>query len=138
MDWTDHLVPVAHMIDYVKGVKAAVHQPATFCENHVPWQHKLRDLVDEVDFISLHTYPVWEYKTSNDALAYTEDNSRAAGILCFVFEAFDEPWKGSPDPLEPEKHRGLFTVDRKPKLAMQALYAELAKQAASVTSESIP
>jgi len=28
------------------------------------------------------------------------------GILTFVFEAFDEPWKGSPDPLEPEKHWG--------------------------------
>ena len=39
------------------------------------------------------------------------------GILCFVFEAFDEPWKGSP-PLEPEKHWGLYTVNRQPKLVM--------------------
>jgi hypothetical protein len=45
-------------------------------------------------------------------------------ILTFVFEAFDEPWKGSHDPLEPEKHWGLFTVDRTPKLAMQELYTE--------------
>lgn len=42
-----------------------------------------------------------------------------AGLLCFVFEAFDEPWKGSPDPLEPEKHWGLYTVDRQPKQVMQ-------------------
>jgi exo-beta-1,3-glucanase (GH17 family) len=40
-------------------------------------------------------------------------------ILTFVFEAFDEPWKGSPDPVDPEKHWGLFTVDRMPKLVMQ-------------------
>jgi exo-beta-1,3-glucanase (GH17 family) len=33
----------------------------------------------------------------------------------FVFEAFDEPWKGSDDPDEPEKHWGLWTVGRKPK-----------------------
>ena len=46
-------------------------------------------------------------------------------ILTFVFEAFDEPWKGSPDPLEPEKHWGLFKVNRKPKLVMQDLYREL-------------
>ena len=46
-------------------------------------------------------------------------------ILTFVFEAFDEPWKGSPDPLEPEKHWGLFTVDRKPKLAMRKTYPKL-------------
>jgi hypothetical protein len=42
-----------------------------------------------------------------------------------VFEAFDEPWKGSPDPMEPEKHWGLFTVDREPKKVMQSRYPEL-------------
>lgn len=174
VDWTDHYVPVPHMIEYVRRVKAAVRQPVTFCENYVPWQHKLRDLVDELDFISLHTYPVWEYKHIHEALAYTKDNvhsvtrlypdkplviteagwctnsngrgmhaehavqelqaiyyqdlmdwTRAEGLLCFVFEAFDESWKGSPDPLEPEKHWGLFTTDRKPKLVMQTLYPEL-------------
>ena len=167
VDWTDHLVPVARMIDHVRRVKQHVQQPVTFCENYVPWQHKLRPLVDELDFISLHTYPLWEYKPAHEAIAYTRDNhdsvarlypgkpvviteagwctqsngrgmnaehataqSQAAylrdlmrwtdeaGILCFVFEAFDEPWKGSSDPLEPEKHWGLYTVDRKPKLAM--------------------
>ena len=55
----------------------------------------------------------------------------AAGILTFVFEAFDEPWKGSADPLEPEKHWGLFTVDRRPKLVMHPLYPELMPQPAT-------
>jgi exo-beta-1,3-glucanase (GH17 family) len=50
--------------------------------------------------------------------------TRAEGILTFVFEAFDEEWKGSSDPLEPEKHWGLFTTDRRPKKVMQALYPE--------------
>jgi exo-beta-1,3-glucanase (GH17 family) len=48
-------------------------------------------------------------------------------IMTFFFEAFDEPWKGSPDPLEPEKHWGLFTVDRAPKLVMQELYSGLSE-----------
>lgn len=171
VDWTDHFVPVSHMIEYVRRVKRSVKQPVTFCENYVPWQHKLRDLVPEVDFISLHTYPVWEYKHIHEALDYTKENLRSVadlypgkpiviteagwatnsngrgiqpqhssqemqaiyyadlmqwshetGILIFVFEAFDEPWKGSPDPLEPEKHWGLFTVDRLPKLVMQDLF----------------
>ena len=174
VDWTDHFVPVPQMIDYVRRVKRAVAQPVTFCENYVPWQNKLRDLVPELDFISLHTYPVWEHKHIHEAIDYTRENydsvarmypdkpvviteagwathsngrgmnaehasqelqdfyvrdlmdwSRASGILSFVFEAFDEPWKGSPDPLEPEKHWGLFTVDRRPKKVMQGLYAEL-------------
>lgn len=167
VDWTDHFVPVPRMIKQVRRVKAAVKQPVTFCENYVPWQHKLKPLVDELDFISLHTYPVWEYKHVHEALDYTRDNydsvaslypdkpviiteagwatnsngrgiephnssqdlqaiylrdllgwTDTAGILCFVFEAFDEPWKGSPDPMEPEKHWGLFTVDRQPKQVM--------------------
>lgn len=171
VDWTDHFVPVDRMIDYVRWVRARVTQPVTFCENYVPWQHKLRDLVPEVDFISLHTYPVWEYKHIHEAMDYTRDNvdsvarlypgkpivvteagwatnsngrgidperssqalqalyyddlmawSREAGVLVFVFEAFDEPWKGSPDPLEPEKHWGLFTVDRQPKQVMRRLF----------------
>ena len=167
VDWTDHFVPVHRMIEHVRRVKEAVGQPVTFCENYVPWQSKLTALVAELDFISLHTYPVWEYKHVHEALDYTRANydsvarlypdkpviiteagwatnsngrgiqpnntsqelqatylqdlmrwTDEAGILCFVFEAFDEPWKGSPDPMEPEKHWGLYTVDRQPKVAM--------------------
>jgi hypothetical protein len=47
--------------------------------------------------------------------------SRREAVLTFVFEAFDEPWKGSPDAMEPEKHWGLFDVDRRPKLGLQDL-----------------
>lgn len=36
-------------------------------------------------------------------------------ITYFFFEAFDEPWKGSTDPFEPEKHWGYYDVYRKPK-----------------------
>lgn len=174
VDWTDHFVPVSRLVELVRRVKGRIPQPVTFCENYVPWQHKLRELAEELDFISLHTYPVWEYKRVQEAIHYTQDNyssvaklyphkpvviteagwatnsngrgihpensseelqatyyedlmawTGAEGILTFVFEAFDEPWKGSPDPLEPEKHWGLFTVDRKPKLVMQSHYPEL-------------
>ena len=45
--------------------------------------------------------------------------SQKENILTFVFEAFDESWKGSDDALEPEKHWGLFTEDRRPKKVMQ-------------------
>jgi len=174
IDWTDHFVPVSRMIELVRRVRAGVAQPVTFCENYVAWQHKLRDLAAELDFISLHSYPVWEYKLIHEAIHYTMDNyqsvarlypdlpvviteagwatssngqgiqmdntsqdlqqtyygdlmawTRENGILTFVFEAFDEPWKGSADPLDPEKHWGLFTVDRRPKQVMRGLYPEL-------------
>jgi exo-beta-1,3-glucanase (GH17 family) len=174
VDWTDHFVPVPRMIEYVRRVRQAIPQPVTFCENYVPWQYKLRELVPELDFLSVHTYPVWEYKHIHEAVEYSRENydsvarlypdkpvviteagwstisngrgiqphnssqelqdvyyndlvgwTGGAGILTFVFEAFDEPWKGSPDPAEPEKHWGLFTVERQPKRVMHALYPEL-------------
>ncbi len=174
VEWSDHMVPVDNLIAYVRKVKSAVKQPVTFCENYVPWTYKLEPLAAELDFISVHTYPAWEYRTMEDALEYTKHNyhsvvnhypgkpvviteagwttaSNGRGIepwnaseelqasyyeqllewtteeeiLTFVFEAFDEPWKGSPDLLEPEKHWGLFNVEGTPKLVMRELYAEL-------------
>lgn len=172
VEWTDHMVPVESLVAYVRKVKSAITQPVTFCENYVPWTYKLEPLVAELDFISVHTYPAWEYRTLEDALSYTKENYHSVAnhypgkpvviteagwttasngrgidhwnasaelqaayyeqllewtskeqILTFVFEAFDEPWKGSADPLEPEKHWGLFTVDRNPKLVMQDMFA---------------
>jgi len=174
VEWTDHMVPVDSLVAHVLKMKIAIKQPVTFCENYVPWTYKLEPLAAELDFISVHTYPAWEYRTVEDALEYTKQNyhsvvnhypgkpvviteagwttaSNGRGIepwnaseelqahyyeelldwttdekiLTFVFEAFDEPWKGSPDPLEPEKHWGLFNVERTPKLVMRKLYAEL-------------
>lgn len=172
VDWTDHYVPIESVIDYVRMLKKGAKQPVTFCENYLPWLHHLSKLVDEVDFISIHTYPVWEYKNIDEALEYTKQNyysvadkyphkavviteagwatnSNGRGIdtananedlqemyyhdlmkwtmddevLTFYFEAFDEPWKGSNDALEPEKHWGLYTVDRQAKKAIKNLYA---------------
>lgn len=168
VDWTDHYVPVERVVEYVIMVKEKVKQPVTFCENYVPWLHKLQPLAKVVDFISIHTYPVWEYKHIHESLEYTKNNfyavaekypdkpviiteagwstnsngrginpeivneenqkiyyddlmewTNAEHILTFVFEAFDEDWKGSPEPLEPEKHWGLFKINRTPKLVMK-------------------
>ena len=68
VDWTDHYVSVASVIEYVNLIKSEAKQPVTFCENYVPWLSKLKPLVDAVDFISIHTYPVWEYKNIHEAL----------------------------------------------------------------------
>jgi|TARA_E500000318_G_scaffold9374_1_gene8660 exo-beta-1,3-glucanase (GH17 family) len=46
------------------------------------------------------------------------DWTEAAGISCFYFEAFNEPWKDSHNPKGSENHFGLFTVDGKAKYAL--------------------
>ena len=74
VDWTDHLVPVEKVVSYVRKIRSEVRQPVTFCENYVPWNDKLKELVDVVDFISIHTYPVWEFKGIDESLDYTKAN----------------------------------------------------------------
>jgi len=168
VDWTDHYVPVSRVLEFVQKVKQHTKQPVTFCENYVPWLNKLKPLAEVVDFISIHTYPVWEYKHIHEAIEYTNENFTAVAntypgkpviiteagwatnsngrgihpehvneenqkiyfedlmawseknkILTFFFEAFDESWKGSAHPLEPEKHWGVYKMNRTPKLVMQ-------------------
>ncbi len=170
VDWSDHLVSVERIRSFVRRLRDAVDQPLTFCDNYVPWANTLAPLVEELDFLCVHTYPVWEQQTVDHALAYTRQNvasvvdrypdtpvvvseagwttrsngrgiepwnatealqaryvpellgwARAEGIITFVFEAFDEPWKGSDDPSEPEKHWGLYFEDRTPKRVVDAL-----------------
>jgi exo-beta-1,3-glucanase (GH17 family) len=175
VDWTDHLVPPAQVLAYVRQVRKQVEQPVTVCENHVPWRGALDALASELDFVSVHSYPVWESRSVDEALAVTEQDwravsarhpgkpvviteagwptrsngrgirpenaspalqatyleqlvrwSRETGVLTFVFEAFDEPWKGSADPAEPEKHWGIFTEKRRPKPAFRRMLPGLA------------
>ena len=71
VEWTDHMVPVESLIEHVRRIKGAIKQPVTFCENYVPWTYKLEPLAAELDFLSIHTYPAWEYRTMEDALEYT-------------------------------------------------------------------
>jgi exo-beta-1,3-glucanase (GH17 family) len=42
-------------------------------------------------------------------------------VVTIFFEAFDENWKGGPDPGEVEKHWGFFRADRTPKSVVAAL-----------------
>lgn len=46
------------------------------------------------------------------------DWTNKAGISCFYFEAFNEPWKDANNQKGSENHFGLFTVDGKAKYAM--------------------
>ena len=74
VDWTDHMVPLENVIAYVRRVRAAVEQPVTVAENYRWWSQQGAPLAAEVDFLGVHTYPVWEDKTIDEALAYTVEN----------------------------------------------------------------
>jgi len=172
VSWNDHMVPVESVIRYVRQVKQSVPQPVTVADNYDWWAKHGQELAREIDFVSVHIYPVWEGKDIEEALAFGKANMEAVratlpdsqlviteagwatvasefglraseekqkryyhdlfewtaelNITTFFFEAFDESWKGDPNnPLGAEKHWGLFTEDRVPKLVMRDHYPDL-------------
>ncbi len=168
--WSDHKVPPEQMVRYITQVKEAVSVPVTVADDFTFWRDHGGEVAQVVDFIAMHTYPMWgkqdidtampvtlEHYNSvkaanpdkkvviteagwatytvgelhapkagdeqkqrryfNELMAWAEENN----VIVFFFEAFDEPWKGTGT----EGHWGLFTEDRKAKLAMQKPYPEL-------------
>jgi exo-beta-1,3-glucanase (GH17 family) len=162
-DWHHNLMPEASLVDHVRYVKSRTTLPVTFCEGAYYWKHN-HLLADTVDFISIHSYPMWQKISLNDSFEATKNDytsistlfpnkqviftelgwtttndsdmmldeaseanqqyylnqvttwSKDHQIPMFLFEAFDEAWKGSSNPNEPEKHWGIFYEDRTPKL----------------------
>ncbi|MGZ0015775.1 glycosyl hydrolase family 17 protein [Yeosuana sp. AK3] len=58
-----------------------------------------------------------EYKEAR-YYKHMRDWTNQAGMSCFYFEGFDEPWKGGDNKGNSEKHFGLFTVDGKAKYVL--------------------
>lgn len=166
VEWNDHMVSTDSVISYVKQVQTAIDQPVTVADNYKWWADHGKELAGVVDFVSIHTYPVWEQKDIDEGMSYTIENvlevmkalpgaqiviteagwattasefgerasepkqkqyveellawAKQNNITTFLFEAFDEDWKGDPgDPYGAEKHWGLYTVDRRPKEVIQ-------------------
>ena len=166
VSWTDHLVSLDRFVEYASTVKKRIQQPVTTADNYmVYWKHGAR-LAEVLDFFTVHTYPVWEGKSIDEAAEYTIANlqgvrsrhpdvpivigeagwasqasefgaraSEAAQkayiewlvgwaadnhVTTFLFEAFDEDWKGNPNnPDGAEKHWGLWNIHRRPKQVMR-------------------
>lgn len=74
VEWNDHMVPVERVIQYVQKVKAQIAQPVTVADNYEWWIRHGHELAEELDFLGVHTYPVWENKTIDEALSYTKQN----------------------------------------------------------------
>ena len=74
VEWNDHMVPLDQVIAYVQQVKEAITQPVTVADNYDWWINDGAPLAAVVDFLGVHTYPAWEDKSIDEALAYTIEN----------------------------------------------------------------
>ncbi|TVP85201.1 MAG: glycosyl hydrolase [Acholeplasmataceae bacterium] len=111
-----HSYPLWHRISFDQAVTATIKdyednrqaypdKPILFTE--FGWTTKANEKMNRHETDEAH-----QKRYLDEVLAWSETNK----VTMFIFEAFDEPWKGSDDPDEPEKHWGIWTVDRTPKL----------------------
>ncbi|NQV29689.1 MAG: glycosyl hydrolase family 17 [Candidatus Marinimicrobia bacterium] len=176
VDWSWHRMEMKNLIRYIRAVRNLTKQPVTTADDYNFWNKDHSKLVAaEIDFMALHAYPLWNGKTLENAMAWTDSIYTAAQtfhpgkeiilsetgwatlynpekkgpgeegalvktevslnaqerfvtqlsawthdnhVTTFLFEAFDEPWKGGglqSDPNVMEKHWGVFFENRKPK-----------------------
>lgn len=82
VSWNDHMVPVDTVIQYVRHVKAEIKQPVTVADNYEWWAQDGASLGAEVDFLGVHTYPIWEERDIDAGLSYTLENMQR------IYDAF--------------------------------------------------
>ncbi len=80
--WTAHPVPEDRVIGYIRQVKAHVPMPVTLADNYAWWVSDGSKVAAEVDFLTVHSYPVWERMGIDRGLAYTIENYEAVRKAC--------------------------------------------------------
>lgn len=82
VSWNDHMVPLDTVIAYVKDVQSQIKQPVTVADNYEWWAQDGAPLAEVVDFLGVHTYPVWENRSIDEGLSYTLENMQK------IYDAF--------------------------------------------------
>lgn len=175
--WSAHKMDIHDLIKYLRIIRGNTNLPVTTADDYNFWNKiESKTVADEVDFIMVHIYPLWNGKTLENSIEWMHDiffndvkkmhpeknivlgeigwatdydptkigdgqqGSLIKGevslsaqekflyeldkwidkykVTTFLFEAFDEPWKGGGEqsgPREIEKHWGVFYENRLPK-----------------------
>jgi len=78
--WTSHPVPEDKAISYVKKVQAAVSVPVTVADDFTYWREHGAKLADVVDFVTMHTYPIWGRKDIDEGLSVTIEHYNSVKV----------------------------------------------------------
>ncbi|MEO1266487.1 MAG: glycosyl hydrolase family 17 protein, partial [Myxococcota bacterium] len=71
--WSGHRSPRDALIDHIRTVRAAVRQPVTTADDYNFWNTpESHAVADEVDFLLLHAYAMWNQQQLADAVSWTE------------------------------------------------------------------
>jgi len=73
VSWSDHRMAERDLIDLVRQVKAAVTCPVTVADDFLYWAQPGNKLPQHLDFITLHSYPIWGHQDIDEGLSSTID-----------------------------------------------------------------
>ena len=69
--WSNHKVPEEKVIQYVQQVQEAIEQPVTVADDFLYWREHGQKLAEVVDFVAMHTYPMWGRQDIDTAMPVT-------------------------------------------------------------------
>ena len=67
-EWNENLLSPGRILYFVRELKKHTNSLVTYCDNNFYWKDKLKEVANEVDFISVHIYPVWLGKKIEEAI----------------------------------------------------------------------
>jgi exo-beta-1,3-glucanase (GH17 family) len=74
VSWSDHKLTEEKAIEYVEQVKKAVSCPVTVADDMLYWRQPEAKLANVVDFITMHSYPMWGGQDIDTAMPTTIAN----------------------------------------------------------------
>ncbi len=69
--WGDNLVLNERLVYFIRELKRNCIQPVSYCEGWDVWVSRMDDIINEVDFLSVHIYPMWNKIPLNEAVDFT-------------------------------------------------------------------
>ena len=99
--WSAHRTDPARLARYAREMRAAIRQPVTCADDYNFWnKEESRAVAAELDFITFHTYALWNGRQLDEAMAWTADRYDEAvrfhaGIPLIIGET---GWATSNDP----------------------------------------
>ena len=69
--WGDNLVTNERVAYFVNELKKHCKQPVSYCEGWDLWVGQIDPILEAVDFVSAHIYPMWNKVSIKDAVNYT-------------------------------------------------------------------
>ncbi len=101
VEWSDHRTEPAILARHAREMRAAIRQPVTCADDYNFWNKEASQAVAaELDFITFHTYALWNGRRLDEAMAWTADRYDEAvhfhtGIPIIIGET---GWATSNDP----------------------------------------